>query len=201
MKIFMSILSKSTALRLPFILLLCSLISCHQTTDEQKDTETHEHLKLSEEKSGAGTTESPQEDIPGETNISEALANKLLSSYLVMKEALVEADLDMVSAQASDMQAMLKNKELDEIGEGMADQLFLIGKEDDLEEMREEFEELSVHMYHLAKLVQSDQQLYWQHCPMAFGGEGANWLSKDKQIRNPYFGDKMLKCGKTVERL
>jgi len=30
---------------------------------------------------------------------------------------------------------------------------------------------------------------------MAFGNEGADWLSKEEAIQNPYFGDKMMKCG------
>lgn len=37
--------------------------------------------------------------------------------------------------------------------------------------------------------------LYLQFCPMAFNNEGAYWLSDKKEIRNPYFGDMMLKCG------
>ena len=37
--------------------------------------------------------------------------------------------------------------------------------------------------------------LYVQHCPMAFNNTGADWISDEKQIRNPYFGDKMMKCG------
>ncbi|RJP64483.1 MAG: efflux RND transporter periplasmic adaptor subunit [Candidatus Abyssobacteria bacterium SURF_17] len=32
-------------------------------------------------------------------------------------------------------------------------------------------------------------------CPMAFEGKGAAWHQKDRDIRNPYFGQQMLKCG------
>ena len=46
-------------------------------------------------------------------------------------------------------------------------------------------------------------KLYWQECPMAFGEDRpGNWLSKSKEVRNPYmgvndpqYGDKMLNCG------
>jgi Cu(I)/Ag(I) efflux system membrane fusion protein len=37
--------------------------------------------------------------------------------------------------------------------------------------------------------------LYVQHCPMAFDNEGGDWLALDEAIQNPYFGDKMMKCG------
>jgi hypothetical protein len=31
---------------------------------------------------------------------------------------------------------------------------------------------------------------------MAFNNTGAYWLSSDKQVQNPYFGDKMMRCGR-----
>jgi membrane fusion protein, copper/silver efflux system len=40
---------------------------------------------------------------------------------------------------------------------------------------------------------------YQQHCPMADSNKGADWLSLEKEIRNPYYGDAMLSCG-SVER-
>ena len=43
--------------------------------------------------------------------------------------------------------------------------------------------------------------IYVQHCPMADDNAGADWLSLDKEIRNPYFGDKMLKCGSVAETI
>ncbi len=36
-------------------------------------------------------------------------------------------------------------------------------------------------------------------CPMAFDNKGADWLQMDEDIRNPYFGASMLKCGEVVE--
>ncbi len=43
--------------------------------------------------------------------------------------------------------------------------------------------------------------LYLQFCPMAFDNKGAYWISESKEIKNPYFGDEMLKCGETRETL
>lgn len=37
--------------------------------------------------------------------------------------------------------------------------------------------------------------VYKDYCPMAINDKGAYWLSEIKEIKNPYFGDKMLKCG------
>jgi Cu(I)/Ag(I) efflux system membrane fusion protein len=33
---------------------------------------------------------------------------------------------------------------------------------------------------------------------MANNNSGADWLSLEKVIKNPYFGDKMLTCGSVV---
>jgi Cu(I)/Ag(I) efflux system membrane fusion protein len=41
----------------------------------------------------------------------------------------------------------------------------------------------------------NESPLYVQFCPMANDNKGATWISKDKNIINPYFGDKMLTCG------
>ena len=38
--------------------------------------------------------------------------------------------------------------------------------------------------------------VYKQYCPMAFNNTGAYWFSNSKEIFNPYFGEKMLKCGR-----
>ena len=43
------------------------------------------------------------------------------------------------------------------------------------------------------------ETVYLQHCPMADDNNGASWLSKEKEIRNPYFGARMLKCGSVEE--
>lgn len=33
------------------------------------------------------------------------------------------------------------------------------------------------------------------HCPMAQGGDGADWLADEPEVVNPYFGAEMLRCG------
>jgi Cu(I)/Ag(I) efflux system membrane fusion protein len=40
-----------------------------------------------------------------------------------------------------------------------------------------------------------DDELYVLKCPMATVGDSAVWLSKNKNVLNPYYGDKMLNCG------
>lgn len=43
--------------------------------------------------------------------------------------------------------------------------------------------------------------VYRIHCPMAFDGEGGDWLQATDAVRNPYYGASMLTCGNVVGRL
>ena len=53
----------------------------------------------------------------------------------------------------------------------------------------------------LAFGLDSSQTVYRVHCPMAFDNRGAIWLQADDEVRNPYFGARMLKCADEVERI
>ncbi|QEH42478.1 DUF3347 domain-containing protein [Chitinophaga sp. XS-30] len=44
-------------------------------------------------------------------------------------------------------------------------------------------------------------ELYVDFCPMALDNQGAYWLSAGKEIKNPYFGEKMMTCGEVKETL
>ena len=70
-----------------------------------------------------------------------------------------------------------------------------------LEEQRRQFGFLSQALINTLTAFGADQQLYVQRCPMAFDNAGANWISEQSEIRNPYFGDAMLTCGATIDTL
>jgi hypothetical protein len=57
-------------------------------------------------------------------------------------------------------------------------------------------------VYRLVKQFDpSPQPVYHTFCPMAFDDKGGYWLSEEKKVYNPYFGDEMLHCGKVTETL
>jgi Cu(I)/Ag(I) efflux system membrane fusion protein len=75
-----------------------------------------------------------------------------------------------------------------------------IQKSRDLEKQRLAFSPLSNHLIEAVETFGTQQEVaYKQSCPMAFGDQGAYWLSEQKEIRNPYFGEAMLTCGDTEE--
>ncbi|MCP4553513.1 MAG: efflux RND transporter periplasmic adaptor subunit, partial [Bacteroidetes bacterium] len=74
-----------------------------------------------------------------------------------------------------------------------------------IEIKRSHFEIVSNHLTIAIKsfgfVMKNKNTLYRQFCPMTFDNKGAYWLSDVEEIRNPYFGDMMLKCGETKETI
>ncbi len=68
----------------------------------------------------------------------------------------------------------------------------------DIESQRIAFSALSDEMAVLVAGNLKSGMIYKDYCPMALDG-GAYWLSSEEEIRNPYFGIKMLKCGSVNE--
>jgi hypothetical protein len=71
----------------------------------------------------------------------------------------------------------------------------------DVAKQRNGLAALSGNIYELAKVSKQAVPVYYQHCPMYNGGKGANWLSKENVIKNPFYGSQMLSCGSTVETI
>jgi Cu(I)/Ag(I) efflux system membrane fusion protein len=70
-----------------------------------------------------------------------------------------------------------------------------------IDEARKAFNGLSQTMLSLEQSFghDSDESYYEIFCPLAFNNTGASWLSKEKDINNPYFGASMLKCGEVKQ--
>ncbi len=75
-------------------------------------------------------------------------------------------------------------------------------KDETCEKQRLPFSKVSDMMFTLLKNAGvKNAVIYQEHCPMAFDGKGANWLSDDADIKNPYFGKKMLECGEVTDSI
>ncbi len=73
----------------------------------------------------------------------------------------------------------------------------------DLSAMRKAFEPVSDALIAMVKEIGVDRvgNAYVVHCPMAFDYEGADWLSAEPAVLNPYFGEEMLTCGTLTKNL
>ncbi len=127
-------------------------------------------------------------------------ANPIIAAYLQLKDDLVDTDAKKAQNSATEFIATLKDADGEsiEIIIGAAEK---IAASSDVNVQREYFETLSDELYVFAQTEDMGVKLYRQYCPMAFQNKGAYWLSSEKKIMNPYFGDKMLHCGVVKEEL
>src|SRR5690606_18310233 len=71
----------------------------------------------------------------------------------------------------------------------------------DLALQRELLVPLSKGFLELAKTFGSEKPLYNVFCPMYNNEQGAYWISAVKEVKSPYFGSRMLKCGVVQEEI
>jgi hypothetical protein len=122
----------------------------------------------------------------------------VVDGYLKLKDALVASNAEEARQIAISMVDIADADDMPQVIQAVTE----ISNTTDLEAQREHFELLSTSLYEqIQNGVDPDQTLYKQYCPMAFNDKGAYWLSAQEEIRNPYFGDRMLKCGAVQETL
>ena len=136
----------------------------------------------------------------------------VFDSYFSLKDALVKTDGNTASAKAKDLQTAITAVKMDKLPMTVHTvwmKVLNVLKEDaehingtkDISHQRDHFMSLSKNMYELIKVSKPAETVYYQFCPMANDGKGANWLSKESGVKNPYYGSQMLTCGKTVETI
>lgn len=142
-------------------------------------------------------------------------ANQLkavFDNYFSIKDALVKSDGNMASAKAKDLNNAIYSVKMEALSteehsvfmQVMKDLAFdaeHIAETKDVGHQRDHFTTLSNNMYKLIKVSKQEAPVYYQQCPMFNDGKGANWLSKENAIKNPYYGSQMLTCGSTVETI
>lgn len=75
-------------------------------------------------------------------------------------------------------------------------------KAENIGEVRKHFKTLSGQFVMLAiTFGPFDKSLFIQRCPMANDNSGADWISDDSLIQNPYFGQSMLGCGDIIQTI
>ena len=140
-------------------------------------------------------------DNPEHSTVQPANEPDMLSSYLQVKDALVTADSEAAKRAAERLVSHIPEGQSDLL-KNLRLQAQQVVDAEGTDEQRVHFNALSENIYQWVKDTEANQsKLYRQYCPMAFDNTGAYWLSAEKEINNPYFGDKMLRCGSVAEEL
>ena len=133
---------------------------------------------------------------PLEVSFSDDKTTKIFEDYLKIKSALTASDVSNAKTAAGTLGTSIAEE--DATIKTLAMQ---ISTSDDLEKQRKLFSDLTTSLEPLLKDNITKGTIYKQFCPMAFNSTGGYWLSNSDQIRNPYFGDKMLRCGKVASTI
>jgi hypothetical protein len=147
----------------------------------------HDHAKKSDEKMDQSMA-----------MFKDAKLGTAYEHYIHVKDALVASSASDAKKAAGELETVLQATSGKKAAQTAGD----IAKAKSIEEQRMLFTVLSDEMTVLIKDSKlSSGVIYLEYCPMANNNEGAYWLSNNKEIKNPYFGDKMLKCGSVKEMI
>lgn len=145
-------------------------------------------------------------------NKNEFQLKAVFDNYFSLKDALVNTDAGTSSARAASLVKAIRNVEMGKLSneehtvwmkvlKELTAQAEKIATTKDIEKQRGTFALLSENIYALTKVSKHSETVYYQHCPMFNNGKGANWLSKEESIKNPFYGSKMLTCGSVQETI
>lgn len=194
---------------LPILIILASA-SCDN--EEKIDHSKHDTTTTT------GTTSAAPVDIkkisPAFTNLDASVSThikEVFDHYIHVKTALVNSNPEEAKNGANAILQVIKNfdKSLLPVEQKSAYDKNMgslrasansIAATADIEKQRVHFATLSGEAYDLAKSFGAGKTVYHDHCPMALNDKGAMWLSESKEVKNPYYGNKMLTCG-TVEEI
>jgi hypothetical protein len=126
------------------------------------------------------------------TYLKDSYAEVPLDQYLRIKDALVSSDPAEAQTAAKHLDSLWT---INSPGDQLLSSVRQIASTSDLAAQREAFYSLTQAYLVSLESKPGEDTLYLQFCPMAFDYEGATWISREKVVMNPYFGDEMLNCG------
>lgn len=194
------------------LLLSFSAISCSEKKSEEvsKETEgkTNDEHDSGEEATADNHDMSDKQMDHSTMDMGDTKkSNAIVAGYIQLKNALVDDNSKEASVAAESMLNAFKEfdasaftadeqKEIGDILENAIEQAEHISKNlDKMEHQREHLEVLSNDVIDFLAIVGSEMTLYQTRCPMYNKGKGGIWLSETEEIRNPFYGSKMLTCG------
>ena len=160
--------------------------------------------------------ENPKTEIVNNPTTSEHKNDNQLKpvfdNYYALKNALIKSDNKTTSANATKLLASINVVKMELLSQtehavwmkvvnNLKKNITTISTQKDIEKQRQLFMSISKNMYQLSKVSPQETPTYLQHCPMYNNGKGADWLSKEQVIKNPYYGSQMLNCGSVQETI
>lgn len=121
---------------------------------------------------------------------------EVLNKYLALKNDLVEANSANATNNIVALKKAIPGSDVEK-NTALIKAIDKMAMANNIDKQRKEFEEVSTLLWKVIKEDKSiGQTVYYQYCPM----KKAYWISKEEGIKNPYYGQQMLTCGKVVEK-
>lgn len=138
-----------------------------------------------------------------------AFMKSMVMDYLAVKNALTAGNETAAATASGKMYDAMKGfdksllsadqkKVYDDIEDDLKEHAEHISRSK-IDHQREHFATMSKDMYDMVKAFGAGMTLYHDHCPMY--NDGSMWLSETKDIKNPFYGDKMMTCGSVEEMM
>lgn len=201
----------TSVLALAFVSLMA--VSCKDGKKEEgSDDAMHSEMSSEEDHHHEEGMEHDEMDGSGDMMGSKAQAsdaNQVLADYMVLKNALVADNKEDAARAGEKIESALRGlnissytaeqqKELKDIVADAAEHAEHIGKSE-MDHQREHFKTLSKDMIDMVAITGADGKMYQMFCPMY--DDGSPWLSMEKEVKNPYYGSKMISCGKMEKEI
>ena len=186
------------------------LSDCCQYKRELKPVAKTQDAAMDMKKEHSNHNDIAQKNTTETQNVPQLKA--VFDNYFSVKDAFVKTDAGTSFAKATELVKAIKAVEMTKLSteehtvwmkvmKDLTANAEKIATSKDVAKQRETFALLSKSMYELTKVSKQETPVYYQHCPMYNNGKGANWLSKEEAVKNPYYGSKMLTCGSTIETM
>ncbi|SDE14602.1 Protein of unknown function [Pricia antarctica] len=146
---------------------------------------------------------------PANNDARDSRTTAILDGYLSIKNALVADNTDEAAEAGGKLVAALDNFDVSAYSSSEQTQLkdIIVDakeqaehiSESPMEHQREHLKTLSTDVTDMVAIIGTDKKLYEQFCPMY--ENGSTWLSASNEVKNPYYGSKMVDCGKIQQEI
>ena len=142
----------------------------------------------------------------------KTMLTEAVEAYIAGKDAFLDSNLETATSEFENF-----IEKLEEIGEhgldgeghmawmesynGLMKHASALTASADIDDARKDFHHLSEELITAVNKFGIDGIVYQQFCPMALDSGGANWLSKNDEVQNPYKPETMLGCGEVIEKI
>jgi hypothetical protein len=137
---------------------------------------------------------------------------EVYAAYFGLKDALTKDDGNAAAAKAKELYKAIEAVKMEKLKtdehtawmkvlEDLKFHTKHISETKEVAHQREHFASLSKNMHEVMKAIKPEYTVYYDFCPMYNNNKGANWLSKESGIKNPFYGSLMLTCGSIKETI